>query len=290
MNVFSYLETAQEIEQCACVSKFYQIAASEQALWKELAGRKYSSRVMEATITLYSGNYKTMVVDDNKLGALPTLKLETPFKCSSFRYNKSTYFFSSLVTCIRYDLQNKKLQLYIDARGERDLRPPWSSGISRQEVGGSPATTIPRNVTTAEAMQMVHPAYQFSPEVTCRAFQSLLPREQQGHYKGILEIDHDFFDTTGSYFFCYANGGRNALMQDYKSVHLFDVREGESLMDAFSLPITHDGGSASAQYYYTARDDSPFANDDEESEKERWRPYLPSDSFLSERSHWWVSD
>lgn len=309
LHVFSYLETAQEIQKCALVSKFYQNTASEPALWRGLADQKYSSRVVEETIQCYyDGNYKSMVVDDNKRGALPTLDfllkgppLTTTTKCSSYRYNTSRYFFSCLLTCIRYDLESNKLQLFIDARGERDLREPWSSGIWRHQGAGS---TINTSSAAAAVLLPVlfrdliwNSSSQTPPALTLThsMYRSLLPRERAGHYKGILEIDGDFFNAAaagGSYVFCYANSRSTPFVCDYNSVELFEIKEGETLMDVFSIPTISGSSSSSTHryYYYTSRDDSPFANDDEASEKERWGPYLPSDDFLNQRSYWWVSD
>lgn len=78
VKILSHLGTPQELAKCALLSHSFQGIVNDQDLWKELAIRKYGATVVEATKQLYASeegqpDWKDMLRDDNRLGALPTL-------------------------------------------------------------------------------------------------------------------------------------------------------------------------------------------------------------------------
>lgn len=271
-HVFSILGSVKDIEACAGVSRLFRAVANEPALWKELADRKYSARVSEATVHLYGddASYKAMMKDDNARGAFPTL--HKVLKCA-YRYNRSNYFFCCLITCIKWNRGDKKIRLYIDARGESDLREPWTSWVFKKR---DPYSHHRRHRGQRALPEMFNPL-QDGEETRCR-YQSLLSAESlPGHYKGFLVVDEDFFDEAATYEFCYAN--RNNGFADYQRVELFKIKEGGSLADVFT---TQDGTE------YTLANESPFQNDDQEGvERQRWQPHVPA--AVMNRPGWWVS-
>lgn len=73
-----------------------------------------------------------MVRDDNVLRAVPTLTLGPEdggtLPCP-WRKNTPAYFFLCLLVELKFHREDNELRLYLDARGERDLRHPEDSSI-----------------------------------------------------------------------------------------------------------------------------------------------------------------
>lgn len=72
-KILAYLGTTKsEILSCELVCKSWRRQSS--LAWEEFAQRRYGKDVADATVALYNGNWRAMVADDNRLGALPTLE------------------------------------------------------------------------------------------------------------------------------------------------------------------------------------------------------------------------
>lgn len=118
----------RDVAKAALVSKQFCDAVKEDSLWQEFAERRYGSHVTSATKHLYD-TYKEMMQDDNRRGALPTLRGTWE---SRWKYNNSHRFPDRFYCCtivgIQWHRPSNKLLLYLDARGERDLSSPnqWS--------------------------------------------------------------------------------------------------------------------------------------------------------------------
>jgi len=233
--------------------------------------------------------------DDNVLGAIPTLRLN---QACPWRMNKATYWFVCLLVEVRYYREDNELRLYLDARGERDLRNPGSSSVRRQSKGDEKESTtaILRNSSKTEEVI----TGEFVPQVSV-----------PGHYKGYLSFDAGLFTKPGTYIFQFADPRRNAsirrimaameawgrpteslLLQDYPDIPLFEVPEGcenarSGLEEAFAK--TSEGGTLD---YSMA--ESPFANDTDAIEQSRFAP-LVDEAVLKRheapggKRKWWVS-
>ena len=180
VKVFSHLGTPRDLAICSAVCRLFADVASEPELWHELAVHKYGTIVADKTIYLYEGNWKNMLKDDNKRGALPTLTFSKP----CFRWDgeenrgiADNRFDCCIVTGVQWDRQNGKVRVYLDARGETDLSHPRKSAllVAARETG---------NVR------------QYKPESW------LEDVGKNGHYKGCLVFDAALL-ARGHCGFCY---------------------------------------------------------------------------------------
>lgn len=234
VHILSILGTPQEICKASLISSTFRDAANQQGLWEELANRRYGPRVASATKHLYHHSFKLMMQDDNRLGALPSLH---GLWNSDWRHNGlNGMHYRCLITCIKWNRANHKILLYLDARGESDLRSPRKSGIWIRDPSTSATETLeqrnlpPRPNADGSYFinQLTNPF-----NVTKYEYISLLPKQVQGHYQGMLVLDEALFSSHGSYQFCYANPTPN-FQRDYDECHLFTIESGQSLMDIFS--------------------------------------------------------
>lgn len=265
-----------------------------ESSWKDRAVAKYGSDLAEASAPLYGGRYEDMIKDDNVRGAIPTLPLN---QACPWLKNKATYWFVCLLVELRYYREENELRLYLDARGERDLRNPGDSSVRRTQFKGDegkPTTTPLSHSTTEEVI-----TGEFVPEVSV-----------PGHYKGYLSFDAGLFAKPGKYGFQFADPRRNAsirqmmaamearklptgfLFQDYPEIALFEVPEScesgrSGLERAFAKASV--GGTLG---YSTA--DSPFANDTDAIEQSRFAPLVDEAVWKRHEApggkhKWWVS-
>jgi hypothetical protein len=250
-------------------------AANDESLWEMLAVRRYGSRIAHATQSLYD-SYKLMIQDDNRLGALPTLQ---GLWKSSWRHNDSQHFYCCLIVCIKWHRPSNEILLYLDARGELDLRRPETSGIWLREPDSN-------NVVQLE--DRIHPNEDGSgymddlfgiPYHNVREYEFVMdPSDAQtrpghnGHYKGVLQIDAHIFSRAGSYQFCFANANPS-IFRDYNECTLFTLADEENaLMDAFDS--------------FSLESESPFAGDTVTSWNERWAPHLTPDASKNVLGPW----
>lgn len=264
-TILSFLEKPKDVADCALISKQFYDASSSDIVWKAMAQSIYGDELANETLQKYDGNWKAMVVDDNRLGACPTL---FNIKTCAWKHNgiatylnQSSHYFCT-IPCIKWDRTHQTIRVYIDARGERDIRHPVRSGICLRSDNGC-------------SLQ----------DISGHTFVSVLQEETAGHYKGFICYPERFVDlalrdisnnTKGKCTFCYAN-----LMQgswaDYEPVELFSFQPNTSMKDVFS---NKDGKITYTSYK------SPFA--DETEEEKRWRFLNPSVRNRQRPSVWWV--
>merc|ERR1712232_40547 len=236
-----------------------------QCLWKETAYSKYSRDLAEDTIHLYrnginnnndTGNHddwKAMVRDDNKRGAIPTLNDPKPCR---WLYNRNDCYYCCLITCIKWFRQKKEVRLYLDVYGEHDLRPPIHSTIMVQP------TRINDGITGASSV--LNCSYR-------GIWKSELPLNEQraGHYKGYIEYSDSCFEYGGIYKFCYANLSHD-LSADYKSIELFSIQPGEGFDSLFRNNSNKNENQDNQMVLYTSNI-SPFKHDNQEIKINRWK-------------------
>ena len=116
-SVLSFLGTCRDLETCARVCQIWNKVASEPPLWHEMAVRKYGKLVAQETGSLYNKDWKALVRDDNRLGALPTIHINKP---SYYLHNEAEQtFYCCLVTQIKWDRVAESVLVYLEARAER---------------------------------------------------------------------------------------------------------------------------------------------------------------------------
>jgi len=191
------------------------------------------------------------MADDNRRGALPTLSTPSTTRACKYRFNRIEYYFCCIVEAVKWDRNANEIKVYIDVRGEHDLREPMTSALYRLPIRGNGWDVGSANVLLPE---------RFVNEVGTPY------RSQRRHHKGYLaySVPENVTVLPGRYFFCYANP--NPLHgADYAPVCLFTIPDQSSngLADAFRV----EGEGAPA--VYTA-DRSPFADDTREIERGRW--------------------
>lgn len=245
-----FLGSLQDNYSASLVSKQFYAVATSNAVWRGLAEHRFTSRIVNATSMLYSGDYKAMLKDDNIHGAIPTKN--GLWKCA-YKHNTTKYYFCCLVTQIQWDRPNGRVLLHLDARGERDLRHPQGSGIWRQMKGGG----VERVLKPRERL----------------VFANAMPKTVLGHYKGSLLVDDEILQEPGKYMFCFANFF--SPFRDYEETNLFELQPGQSLRDVFDS-------------YALRTEESPFRNDTEEIERERWRLHVPQAVLRRGGIAWWV--
>ncbi|CAB9498626.1 expressed unknown protein [Seminavis robusta] len=235
----------KDIGKAAAVSRKLEAAANDESLWETLARRYYGSRVARSTRSMY-GSYKDMVRDDNRRGALPTLHGLWKSPCHN---NSPTSFYCCLVVCIKWHRPSNMLWLYLDARGESDLRHPGTSALWFRELGTNKNVPLlgARNAFAGTPSNVQQ--YDFVPDPNAVG--------RNDRFKGVLQIDASLFSRAGSYEFCYANA---ILHRDYQECSLFTVDREQDLMDVFTS--------------FSLENESPFASETEAAWNERWRPHL----------------
>lgn len=236
-KVFSYLGEARDIAVGARVCQAWREAASMPHIWKELAVRRYGRVVAETTVSLYVNDWRDMLKDDNRKGALPALN---PATLWFYRYNMEQYYYAGVVVAIKWHRPSREIRVYIEARGERDLRHPGGSTVQR---------TSDQQILYGE----------WKPDLKSGG-------DAPGHHKGCLVFQQQFFLIQGDYTFCYAN--LNHETGDYSSKFLLHIASPgpRGLEEAFSVPDSP--GFPNMTY---TLDDSPFCGDTRESELFRWK-------------------
>lgn len=131
-HIFSYLlNSPRDIEACSYVNKdWYHVATT---LWKDVAIYHYQSKeLVEETIPLYDHNYKELLYDDNRKGALRIFPINKP---CYWKYNREGRFYCCIVVRMIWDRRPSHggIYLYIDVRGEWDLRHPSDSNIKSSD-------------------------------------------------------------------------------------------------------------------------------------------------------------
>ena len=255
-------------------------------IWRDMAVERYGSAIVSATSHLYGGSYRAMVRDDNVLGAVPALTLGPKsggaLPCP-WKRNKPTYFFLCLLIELKFHRKDNELRLYLDARGERDLRHPGDSTIECIPDASTVTGNEPSLITGTFVSEISMP----------------------GHHKGYLSFDAGQFSKAGKYYFTFADPRqmkfyrmmrarleamdkpRNAVIapKDYESVLLLEVPFEGGLVRAFA------NIEGTVRYSLPS---SPFEGETEDDERRRFAPYT-ADSLLKRhelaggKRKWWVS-
>lgn len=254
-------------QTCGAVSK----AASAPHIWQQLAGIKYGEDLATVSGPLYEANWKALMIDDNRRGALPTLT--TPIICN-FARNERNYFFCCIVQAVKWDRRASVIKVYVDVRGERSLRHPSQSSITplENEFRYRGRSFLHGQSTPVSRGATLRPS-RFVSEITP------IP----GHFKGYLEfpVNETGNLPAGVYSFCYANENIH-YWADYLPITLFSIaHQGTGLAEAFR--VDH---AMSPSVCYTA-DQSPFANDTPEIERKRWEEHVPRE-VMNRGSDWYV--
>lgn len=253
------------------MDKSFKESALSDFVWKDIAIRKYGRELAESTISHYEGCWKQMIIDDNKKGAMPTVVGLDP---CMWRYNtnsvvnSSGLYYCCIISCIKWDRLGRRIRVYLDARGESDLRKPIGTSI---------------NCTNDTRTSMKKMRGKWISEMDV---------DKRGHFKGYLEF-HDAFDFEGpgECTFCYANMYHED--GDYTKTELFQFGdEGANLNKFFKTFEGTHTSSDSDSILYTS-DQSPFANDAQPGvEMKRWENVVP-EAVIQKRGgllqrKWWV--
>jgi hypothetical protein len=91
---------------------FHAAVAQDSSVWRDLAIIKFGTSLATKSITLYD-NWKMLIMDDNKRGALPTISQQ---KVCNYVYNQPTYYFCCIVECVMWDRVANEIQVHIDVR------------------------------------------------------------------------------------------------------------------------------------------------------------------------------
>jgi hypothetical protein len=250
------VQTPRDLAACALTCKaFSQAASCPQLLWRVIAVHRYGLEVAEASETLYDCDWKALVADDNRKGALPTLL--DPKPCF-YRWNQPHHFYCCLIVAIKWNRLMGQIQIYLDVRGETDLRHPDGSSV--------------RMENDDEGVES---------QMTVRGqWVSELSEEETGpgHYKGYLAFPHFAFMFPGTYRFCYANMLHG--MADYQSITIMNVPSTGGLADAFIMSGGASSAERQARLTYSTNA-SPFDKDAPEIGKEipeiehaRWKKWV----------------
>jgi hypothetical protein len=244
------VQTPRELAACALTCKaFCRVASCPRILWRAIAVHRYGLQVAEASEALYESDYKAMVADDNKQGALPTL---TDIKPCYSRNNRPRHFHCCLIIAITWDRLLGHVRIYLDVRGEPDMVPPDGSSVCMNSTGEDHESQVTvLGMWVSELSQA---------------------EERPGHYRGFLAFHQNSFMSPGTYMFCYAN--RYHTMADYQSIVMLDVSPTEGLAGAF-IPTTSrtlNGGIQARPTYSTKA--SPFSTDLPTSERAGWERWV----------------
>lgn len=158
LHIFSFLGSTRDLGACATVCRSFRVISDEPELWQQIALDKYGPVCANVGYrNEYNRSWRALLRDDNKRAALPTIHLNKP---CFWRFNNDGRFYCCFVAQVKLDRVNNQVKMYLDARGESDLRLPNTSTIFLPD----------------RAMDLIM-AGQFVPEVAT-----------QGHYKGILQF------------------------------------------------------------------------------------------------------
>lgn len=103
---------------------FYAVAKMD-GIWRKKALERYPP----ATVVLRPcyQSYLELVMDDNKQNATIIVPLHN--LSSDYLHNRPGYYFECCVLYLQLDKAKDRLRLFFDARGERDLRNPFTSSL-----------------------------------------------------------------------------------------------------------------------------------------------------------------
>jgi hypothetical protein len=233
----------------AVCHSFYT-SAQDCSVWKHLAMIKYGSTLATKSVALYDNhNWKTLMIDNNKRGALPTISIQ---KACNYKHYRPNQYYCCFVECVMWDRDAHEIRVYIDVRGEIDLQHPLKSSMK----------------TIQSSFQPLRIPNRFVCNTLC----------SRKHHKGYLVFPFPSSEICpGDYTFCYANResphSTRSFLENYETTVLFSIPlHGGGLSRAF--------GSAENQQVvryqqYSFREDSPFDNDTPQTCRARFTAVVP---------------
>jgi len=267
LRVLSLLAKPADLSRIGRVSKaLHRLVHNSPSLWKEIAERKYGRDLAQCTIYLYDNDWEKMMRDDNRKGALLAVtRTAVPSEMwkSNYRFNRDNYYFCCLLTGLKYDRLKKMLYLYLDVRGEDDLRHPSSSFF----------------VWTSQLTNKSWYSFRVQNYV------SFLETQQRDHHKCVVSVDIRKFpaskmDGPGTWSFVFASRYSRC---DYQPIPLFVSDQGQSIESI--IPTLQC-------FHYFRRDfdrEHPFTDDTEEIERKRWQSHVPQRVLdRTTPTRWWV--
>jgi len=279
----SFLDTRDICLGVECASKALRDASKEsQVVWKHIALRRYGEEILlEALRTYRDASFKDMVADDMRLVAMPTISMEDCPIASFWQGNYVGLYYVCLVLGIQYHRPSDEVRIFIQVRGERDLRHPEKSSITRSSD---------KSLRQAKGFHGIS----FGP----------------GHYQGYISFEASFFDREGDYSFLYADPRMETLpwLPDYQEVSVVNivsetrVSERNDIAKFFRRALSSNSSIWGHTALYVLDGWSPFFTDESDvdskataelRELERFRPFVDRFVFTRHRSRdlynkWWV--
>jgi hypothetical protein len=143
---------------------------------------------------------------------------------------------------LKWDRSTSKIRLYIDARGELDLRHPMGSSIMITLYNELPSLPqiewleVDERPVRLERLEVdERPVRPFEPALIFQPMEWVEALHEPGHYKGYLTFQENMcYQPGGLFFFSYANTVHATA--DYESVSIAKVRTSlKESMDSYSL-------------------------------------------------------
>jgi hypothetical protein len=282
VQIFSVLLTPRDLGRCALVCCEWKVAALDTEIWKTMCEQKFGLDVASQAVAdeHYDGNWRDMLQDDCQRAA--NLSLYRGISCP-WKYNgRDNLFYCCWIESIVWNRVADELHLYIDVRGEEDLRHPGKSMFQRRDFSGDSLGEVPvpgGNFTWISDIEKII-----------------------GHYKGKIIIPiaylYDAVPTMTGFELQFQYSG-------YVGRGMRIIQFGVGLSNAFDDYITSNiltfpaSSTPLKDAFRTAKytlDISPFASDTPEIERQRWQRIFP-DEILNRRvpvrtsrtrSTWWV--
>jgi hypothetical protein len=253
-HIFSYLNLV-DVGTCRKVSKSFHntlvpTLTTNTCLWYNLACQRFGKPLVDATVHLYNhdensimktnNSYYTMLVDDNRVAALPTLLHVPPCR---WRYNhhpsKSNVYSCCYIPCIKWHRSKHEVHIYFDVKGASTLRHP-SVACQLMVVPSAWEQTM-MQVTGTSSMSMTK-HYRRNHRTTflptsCHVYyqhQEPTPSPGRRHYQGYVVFPESYFHMAGTYYFGYQHHDvhRNlSAWADYKESKIFTITERLGLAD-----------------------------------------------------------
>ena len=292
VQILTFVATPSDLAHCAASCKALQKASNSPDLWRLMCEWRFGKEI--ATQTVVEEHYygmdawKQMMQDDCRKAALPTLQWWNEDTSS---YEGKACFWTGndielqrcyccWVECMKWDRVNGRILLFLDVRGEDDLRHPETRSFQLRT--------------------------QSSSIIWGGRWVSEQQKEATGHYKGFLVISDSYFSgrraKEGLFQFSYASNA--PIFFDYEKMTLFEVKSTMELSEDYSKEQVLNclfglNRFPEEKAHYTL-DVSPFGNDTPEIERKRWLKIFPAhvlddtnrrsyrDGSGSTRRSWWA--
>lgn len=230
-SIFNVLD-AYSLAQAAQCCRHWSETGRDERLWRNCAEKRWPKQTLD--IGAY-GTYKALVLDHNRDNAVEAIDIS---RISCFwRLNCPSRYYQCKLVSLECNRHHRYIRLYLDSRGEIDLRHPATSSLAVVQV---PQGTDRSRVGDCTSWSQLYGA--FFPD------SFLTISSQPGHYKVGLQWQESQFaalvsllDCGGrSLVFCYANhlattgpGDYSAYWPDYTAAHLLAVERGSCFAETW---------------------------------------------------------